>query len=80
MTKNEIIADESSFQRVCDAYVRRHIGPCVSSLVSRYYLSTLVEGQSDGLCLCGSEPTWNIYGPCYRRVLYWLENYDETRP
>ena len=33
MTKNEIIADESSFQRVCDAYVRRHIGPCVSSLM-----------------------------------------------
>ena len=33
MTKQEIIADESSFQRVCDAYVRRHIGPCVSSLM-----------------------------------------------
>lgn len=33
MTKNEIIADESSFQRVCDAYARRHIGPCVSSLM-----------------------------------------------
>lgn len=33
MTKNEIIADESSFQRVCGAYVRRHIGPCVSSLM-----------------------------------------------
>lgn len=33
MTKQEIIADESSFQRVCGAYVRRHIGPCVSSLM-----------------------------------------------
>ena len=33
MTKNEIIADETLFQRVCDAYVRRHIGPCVSSLM-----------------------------------------------
>lgn len=33
MTKQEIIAHESSFQRVCDAYVRRHIGPCVSSLM-----------------------------------------------
>ena len=33
MTKQEIIADESSFQRVCGAYVSRHIGPCVSSLM-----------------------------------------------
>ena len=33
MTKQEIIADEPSFQRVCGAYVSRHIGPCVSSLM-----------------------------------------------
>lgn len=33
MTKQEIIADESSFQRVCGVYVRHHIGPCVSSLM-----------------------------------------------
>jgi len=33
MTKQEIIADESRFQRVCGAYVRHHIGPCVSSLM-----------------------------------------------
>lgn len=33
MTKQEIIADESRFQRVCGAYVSRHIGPCVSSLM-----------------------------------------------
>ena len=46
--------------------------------VSRYYLSTLVEGQSDRLCLDGGNHEWNIYGPCYRRILYWLENYDET--
>jgi len=58
---------------------RYEITDC-GQFVSRYYLSTLVEGQSDGLCLCGSEPRWNIYGPCYHRILYWLENYDETKP
>jgi hypothetical protein len=45
--------------------------------VSRHYLSTLVEGQSEELNL--GNPSLNIYGPCYRRILYWLENYDEVR-
>lgn len=33
MTKNEIVADESSFQRACGLWVERNIGPCVSSLM-----------------------------------------------
>lgn len=58
---------------------RYEITDC-GQFVSRYRLSTLVERQSDGLCLDGGNHEWNIYGPCYRRVLYWLENYDETKP
>lgn len=34
MTKQEIIQDESKFQRACDLWVRRNIGECVSSLMS----------------------------------------------
>jgi hypothetical protein len=34
MTKQEIIADESKFQRVCGLWVSRNIGECVSSLMS----------------------------------------------
>lgn len=33
MTKQEIIADESKFQRVCGLWVSRNIGECVSSLM-----------------------------------------------
>ena len=33
MTKQEIIQDESKFQRACDLWVRRNIGECVSSLM-----------------------------------------------
>lgn len=34
MTKQEIIADEYRFQRVCGLWVSRNIGECVSSLMS----------------------------------------------
>lgn len=38
--------------------------------VARYYLSTLLEGDSDlGLCLDGSTPEWRIDGPAYNKVL-----------
>lgn len=33
-TKQEVINDESKFQRVCDAFVRRNVIQCVSSLIS----------------------------------------------
>ena len=33
MTKNEIIADETLFQRACGLWVERNIGQCVSSLM-----------------------------------------------
>ncbi len=54
---------------------RYEITDC-GQFVSRHYLSTLVEGQSEELNL--GNPRLNIYGPCYRRILYWLENYDAT--
>ena len=33
MTKQEIVADESKFQRACSMWVERNIGECVSSLM-----------------------------------------------
>ena len=44
--------------------------------VSRYYVSTLLEGfksgrTSGGICLEGSVPAWNVSGDALGRVLDW---------
>jgi hypothetical protein len=41
--------------------------------VSRYYISTLLEGKrGEGLCLCGYEPSWGIDGKTMDKVRRFL--------
>ena len=43
--------------------------------VSRYYISTLIEGdQSRGLNLDGGVPSWQISGEAMLRVRAWLQD------
>ncbi len=45
MTKTEILNDRSAFQRVCDAYVRRNVLYCVSTLICK--VREIAESDDD---------------------------------
>lgn len=44
----------------------------LGQFVSRYYLSTLLDRNDDGLCLDGGVRDWRIGGACMRRITDWL--------
>ena len=62
-----------------NALVEVYDAECASSelgqFVSRYYISTLLEGNSrnTGINLEGSEPKWSIDASNWSKVIAWLE-------
>ena len=46
--------------------------------VSRYYVSTILEGANRGLCLDGAEPEWSISAGDMAVVRAWLLEQEAT--
>lgn len=48
--------------------------------VSRYYITTLLEGNDNrGLCLDGGIPDWNIDAQAMNTVKEWLKNHQQLQ-
>lgn len=55
-------------------YDSRHKHTEHGQSISRYYASTLLEGDHNhGLCLYGGEPAWNLTAPQFLLVCNFLE-------
>jgi len=61
-TKQEVINDESKFQRVCAAFVRRNVIQCVSSLISD------IGKNAESAC--------EMFDLDYEEVIGWFQQYD----
>lgn len=63
---------------VIEFYDARHEHTQYGQFVSRYYMSTLLEGYENGrtktgICLQGNVPSWSVSGEALARILEWAK-------
>lgn len=68
---NEVIHDEA--EPLVEFFDTRSEHTDLGQFVSRYFRSTLLEGEEGGLCLQGGVPSWVIHSECMKRIRQWLK-------